>query len=245
MPSNTARAAATGMPKINRRAVLMGSGMALAAPAAGVAIEVTKAHSASSQVAELIEAHKKAAATYAAACAAFNALEAQSGRAQSPRWKAPRNGRTYWLLGRDFGPFHDSAAAAAAFDAKIAKQSLQWWGDMPVIMDGRDVRANLERTNLRNVDQLQAMKAEVVADLERQEVAYEASGLPAADRRTEEALAAADAALLDLLAVPCFTAADVALKMAYLRDGAWPIHGCEPTTREIEAFYQSLLTVEA
>lgn len=217
MPNTSVRAAAEGMPNVNRRNLLIGAAAISTAVAVGTVAPHADAAPVSADLQGAIEAFRSADAAYAA-CEAREAAIAATIREDVffPKWTPP--GGTLSICAHHPNAFRSSAS----LEIKIAQKVERIESSFAAGLMNRAAYEGRTRD-------LAAQGGEGLAFLREREAEVEASGYHVAYRLTDEAYRAFVSAYDAVLRFPCKTMEDVRGKAACLLVGyqrlSLPIEG--------------------
>jgi hypothetical protein len=206
MPNTTVRAAAEGMPTVNRRAAMVGAGATMAALAASTRL----APAAASPLLDLIESHKRAHAAYILSLDTQEEVEfAYRDAFPAKELLVPLSigGGVSLHLGSERHVDDCRAAIARAYKAKEAS--------LPSVVGSLGIASADEVTRrLRKAQgaDLRTMRRMVAEDMAQRE----AFGLLSADRAVKAASEAEDDAEAALLAYPCLTREEIRMRAGYV-----------------------------
>lgn len=207
MPNTSVRAAAEGMPQINRRAAMLGAGATMAALAAST----RPAPAVASPLVDLIENHKRAHAAYdAALCVEGDLDQAYSDAFPEKEKVVPLTigGGVSLYVDSDYQHVDDCRSAIAkAYKAKEA--ALPSLVGSLGIASADDVTRRLRKAQ---ADDLRAMRRIIAEDTAQRE----AFGLLPAVRARDAASDAETEAAAALLAHPCLTVEEIRLRAEYI-----------------------------
>jgi hypothetical protein len=232
MPNTSVRAAAEGMPALNRRRLLLGAAAVSTAVAAATVAPYADAEPLSNDLKGAIAAFWSAATAYGACQAKEAALsEALEEDVLFPKWTPPGGILSIWEHRPT--PFR----TAASLEIEIARKAT---AIERAFADGMMNRAAYERVT----SNLAIQGGEGMAFLREREAAVEASGYNEAYRLTDKAWTAAREAFYAVLCWPCQTIEDVRAKAACLLQGQERL-GTEIDGEEFIACLSSFAGLEA
>ena len=200
MPNTSVRAAAEGMPNLNRRSLLLGAA-AISTAVAMVAV-VPEAHAATS-LEEAIAKCQRAEEAYGVCIARENAVAEALGDKLFPKWTPPGGLMSIWSQRPN--PFSSSAELEEEIARKLDQVDRSWASSC---MD----RAAYNRW----MASINRARDEGLSSLHEQEATIEASGYHRACSATDDALNDWGDAFDAVLRHPCRTMEEVKAKSACL-----------------------------
>ncbi|RWO39122.1 MAG: hypothetical protein EOS12_28635 [Mesorhizobium sp.] len=204
MPNHGVRAAAEGMPNVNRRNLLLGAA-AISTAAAVVAVSPA-AHAAPTSLEEAIAACQRAEQTYVSTAAREKAIADALGDKLFPKWTPPGGLSSIWS--HHPKAFRSSGDLEAEIARKKAQVEESWASSC---MD----RAGYNRW----MAGITSAETEGLTSLREQEAVLHASGHHDAMQQADDAIAVWNTAFQALIRHPCVTMAEVRAKAAALIHG--------------------------
>jgi hypothetical protein len=219
MPNTPVRAAAEGLPKINRRKALALTPVVLGAALTGGPAAATAA--VSSNLAKLIQEYRTTLAAYDAACDRELTLLNHPDRPPHPAWRFPSS-----EFGLSHKRFYNADVAAQYFDEQIGRHKASPNGSASYIA------------------KLEAWREEAVSSLQHQHEAQVAFGIWKADEESGKAYDLAVAAYYAVLDCTCTSLADARAKAALFLSADMSFGG-EMEHEESARLLRSLLPPES